>query len=60
MKVFLTLSPSASTSSDKTWKHIFYDTLIKLGHDVVFVDYNEVKKSFINKKNPIDKISEKI
>lgn len=60
MRIFLTLSTSAASSSDNTFKYIFYDTLVKLGHDVIFLNYLDVKKTVKSKKKPVDQISEKI
>lgn len=60
MRIFLTLSTSAASSSDNTFRYIFYDTLAALGHDVIFLNYFDVKKTVKNKKNSVDQISEKI
>ena len=60
MRVFLTFNASAASNTDSTWKYIFYDTLVKLGHDVIFLNYIDLIKTFSIKKNLIDKISDKI
>ena len=42
MRIFLTLNSSASSGfKDFTWKKIFHDTLINMGHEVVFFSYEE-------------------
>lgn len=60
-RIYLTLKIQASSGfNDFTWKHIFYDTLIEMGHDVVLYTYDEA--SMINQKKlkNIDDISNNI
>ena len=45
MRIYLTLSVSASSGhNDFMFKHIFYDTLKSLGHDVIFYPYHEANR----------------
>ena len=61
-RIYLTLLVNAASGyNDLTYKYIFYDTLIKMGHDVVFFTYHEA--SIINqtsKTEDIKVISENI
>ena len=59
MRIFLTLISGASQGTgDQMWKDIFYETLTKLGHDVIFLPYD---KLFSSKSDiDINKVSEKI
>lgn len=42
MRIFLTLAVNAASGyNDQTYRYIFYDTLVALGHDVVFLPYHE-------------------
>ena len=61
MRIFLTLNSSASSGfKDSTWKNIFYDTLQKMGHDVVFFSYEEATFKDKIKTSSISIISENI
>jgi hypothetical protein len=45
-RIYLTLSVNASSGFDDfTYKYIFYDTLVKMGYDVVFYPYKEASTS---------------
>jgi hypothetical protein len=60
-RIYLTLITHASSGfADSTWKNIFYDTLVQMGHDVVIYTYDEA--CTINKKriNNIEIISNRI
>ena len=61
MRIFLTLNSSASSGfNDSTWKNIFYDTLQKMGHDVVFFSYEEATYKDKIKLSSVLAISENI
>lgn len=61
MRIFLTLNSSASSGfKDFTWKKIFYDTLQKMGHDVVFFSYEEAINKNKVKLSSLSAISENI
>ena len=45
-RIFLTLAANASSGfNDLTFKFIFYDTLVRMGHDVCFMPYHEASDS---------------
>jgi hypothetical protein len=61
-RIYLSLFSSASSGyGDSMFKRIFYGTLTKMGHDVVFFSYHEASLSSKNEKlTDIEKISENI
>jgi len=61
-RIYLTLSVNASSGfNDFTFKYIFQDTLLRMGHDVVFFPYHEACINKQGKKtNDIKEISENI
>jgi hypothetical protein len=61
-RIFLTLSASASSGyNDMMYKYIFHDTLVKMGHDVVFFPYHEAMKDVAGRKiKDLQIISDKI
>ncbi len=60
-RIYLTLSVNASSGfNDLTFKYIFYDTLVKMGHEVVFFPYHEASIYQGKKTHDINLISENI
>ncbi len=61
MRIYLTLNSSASSGfKDFTWKNIFYNSLLEMGHDVVFFSYENATYFKGKKTSSISIISENI
>jgi spore maturation protein CgeB len=60
-RIYLTLAIQASSGyNDFTWKYIFFDTLVKMGHDVVLYTYDEARIIDGERSNNINYISNNI
>lgn len=60
-RIYLTLAIQASSGfNDLTWRAIFYDTLVEMGHDVVLYTYDQAATIDTKKSKNIADISSRI